>query len=85
MSFEMWVTRERWFGPDDRLKSFFKFYLRKKDVKRLVIEGTGITFFLGADFSVCEGEGERILKKEGLALDYGEGPVKVEVAIRRAE
>jgi len=84
MSFTMWVARELF--PRKNKKPFgdYHFFLREDRIHKLCFNDGTVDFY-GAEFTICEKEGWRILKKEGLMLDPGDGPVKIEVAIRRVE
>ncbi len=89
MSIKLWIARDR----DPRVtygkeiapcEDPFCVYMSPADVdKHQTSDGTVI--FYGADFTLSGQEIEEILEKAGLSLSPGEGPVEVEVTIRRTE
>ena len=84
MGATIWVARDRWKDEKGKWNGDYYFYLRKEKLTKDCFADGGVEFD-GEDLYVCDDVGRIILRKAGIRLKPGEGPVKVEVSTRRVK
>ena len=80
MSLKLWVGRDKY--NKESLDNAFCFYISDEHIDKVRYDD-GTVMFHGASFELSDPGAEVLLKKAGLELEPAEGPVRIEVTIRR--